>query len=147
MADSTHSLGKYYGARGLVKLQDGPMAGRTWRAPLKRISGVSDWNDRAPGPIGCARTGRWRPVPWRVRPVRMVGWMRFIPAPLRDLGYKLVARSRYALFGQYGRRRCRIRIGSRDSWQKCRVAACRRTGPADKRRPYKEKPDECPALK
>lgn len=32
---------------------------------------------------------------------RVVSWARFLPAVLRDGAYKLVARSRYALFGQY----------------------------------------------
>jgi len=32
---------------------------------------------------------------------RTVGWTRFIPAALRDGAYRLVARSRYALFGPY----------------------------------------------
>lgn len=32
---------------------------------------------------------------------RTVGWTRFIPVGLRDGAYKLVARSRYALFGRY----------------------------------------------
>lgn len=32
---------------------------------------------------------------------RLVTWMRVLPRGLRDFGYKLVARSRYALFGEY----------------------------------------------
>jgi predicted DCC family thiol-disulfide oxidoreductase YuxK len=32
---------------------------------------------------------------------RAVGWTRFIPAAVRDLAYKVVARFRYALFGKY----------------------------------------------
>lgn len=63
---------------------------------------VPDWNDPAPGAYqlrtdgalaACAVAGGGL---WRA-----VGWMRFIPAAVRDLGYKLVARSRYALFGEY----------------------------------------------
>ena len=63
---------------------------------------VPDWNDPAPrayrlrtdGALAASAVvgGGWG---------RAVGWMRFIPAVVRDLGYKLVARSRYALFGQY----------------------------------------------
>ncbi len=32
---------------------------------------------------------------------RLVTWLRVLPRGLRDFGYKLVARSRYALFGAY----------------------------------------------
>lgn len=32
---------------------------------------------------------------------RLVTWLRVVPAGLRDPFYKLVARSRYALFGEY----------------------------------------------
>lgn len=63
---------------------------------------VPDWNVPAPGgarlrtdgALGALAVvgGSW----WRA-----LGWTRFIPAPARDLAYKLVARSRYALFGQY----------------------------------------------
>jgi predicted DCC family thiol-disulfide oxidoreductase YuxK len=31
---------------------------------------------------------------------RVVSWMRVIPAPLLDLGYRLVARTRYRFFGR-----------------------------------------------
>ena len=63
---------------------------------------VPDWNEPAAGAYrwrtdgalaACAVVGGGL---WQA-----VGWMRFIPAGVRDLGYKLVARSRYALFGQY----------------------------------------------
>ena len=63
---------------------------------------VPDWNNPAPGAYrlrtagalaACAVVGGGL---WRA-----VGWARFIPAGVRDLGYKLIARSRYALFGQY----------------------------------------------
>ena len=63
---------------------------------------VPDWSDPARGPYrlrtdgvlgACAVVGGGL---WRT-----VGWTRFIPAVLRDGAYKLVARSRYALFGQY----------------------------------------------
>lgn len=32
---------------------------------------------------------------------RMISWLRVLPGGLRDFGYRLVARFRYALFGQY----------------------------------------------
>ncbi len=63
---------------------------------------VPDWNEPVAGAYrlrtdgalaaGAVVGGGW----WQA-----VGWMRFIPAGVRDLGYKLVAGSRYALFGQY----------------------------------------------
>jgi predicted DCC family thiol-disulfide oxidoreductase YuxK len=49
---------------------------------------------RTRGVIGVldALGGVWRVLAWA---------LRLVPAPLRDLGYKLVARLRYALFGPY----------------------------------------------
>lgn len=32
---------------------------------------------------------------------RRITWLRILPRGLRDFGYKLIARSRYALFGKY----------------------------------------------
>ena len=32
---------------------------------------------------------------------RVVAWLRILPAGLRDLFYKLIARTRYAIFGKY----------------------------------------------
>ncbi len=62
---------------------------------------VPDWNQPAAGaPLlrtsgalaACAEVGgAWRAV----------AWLRVLPAWLRDPFYKLVARSRYALFGTY----------------------------------------------
>ena len=63
---------------------------------------VPDWNHPAAGAYrlrtagalaacAVANGGLWRAV----------GWMRFIPGGVRDLGYRLVARSRYALFGEH----------------------------------------------
>ena len=31
----------------------------------------------------------------------ILAWIRFIPRPLRDCGYKLVSRVRYAIFGEW----------------------------------------------
>ena len=61
---------------------------------------VPDWNRTADAPLlrtngalaACAEVGGV----WRV-----VAWLRVLPAWLRDPFYKLVARSRYALFGAY----------------------------------------------
>jgi predicted DCC family thiol-disulfide oxidoreductase YuxK len=62
---------------------------------------VPDWNDpkwgapqlRTTGALGAAVVvgGIWR----------VVSWLRILPAWLRDPGYKLVARTRYAFFGEY----------------------------------------------
>lgn len=63
---------------------------------------VPDWADpargtyrlRTDGALGaCAVVGGGL---WRA-----VGWTRFMPVTLRDIAYKLVARSRHALFGKY----------------------------------------------
>jgi len=62
---------------------------------------VPDWNDPVPGTYllrtngalaACAEVGGV----WRV-----FAWLRIVPAVLRDPFYKLVARTRYALFGTY----------------------------------------------
>ncbi|MBI2814652.1 MAG: DUF393 domain-containing protein [Opitutae bacterium] len=69
---------------------------------FKSLVFVSDWNrplrgayrvrtDGALSACAVVGGGLWR----------MVGWTRFIPRILRDGAYKLVARSRYALFGKY----------------------------------------------
>ncbi len=62
---------------------------------------VPDWNQpgahapllKTEGALAAARVagGGWR----------RVAWVRIVPRALRDLGYKGVARSRYALFGKY----------------------------------------------
>ena len=54
-----------------------------------------DWRYlRTRGVIGVLDTlgGIWRIIAW-------TAWL--VPGPLRDFGYKLVARTRYALFGAY----------------------------------------------
>ncbi len=51
-----------------------------------RSAGVAAVLQCLPGPGGWARVGRW---------------LAKVPAPLRDGGYALVARTRYALFGPY----------------------------------------------
>lgn len=75
---------------------------------------VPDWSDSARGNYrlrtdgvleACAVVGGgW----WRT-----VGWTRFIPAALRDGIYRLVARSRYALFGK-----CRPTPLPEPEWEK-----------------------------
>ena len=62
---------------------------------------VPDWNKPVPGGYklrtdgvlaAAAEVGGW----WR-----LVTWTRVLPAGLRDFFYRLVARSRFALFGKY----------------------------------------------
>ena len=62
---------------------------------------VPDWNQPAPGAYRLRTAGICGAANeigglWRV-----MSWTRFLPAALRDGAYRLVARSRYALFGQY----------------------------------------------
>ena len=63
---------------------------------------VPDWNEAAPGACRLRTAGALAALNvvgggWGLA----LGWIRFIPAPIRDLGYKLVARSRYSLFGKH----------------------------------------------
>jgi predicted DCC family thiol-disulfide oxidoreductase YuxK len=63
---------------------------------------VPDWDDRGAGAYRLRTDGALAALAvvggagWR-----LLGWTRFLPAVLRDLAYRLVARSRYALFGEY----------------------------------------------
>ena len=62
---------------------------------------VPDWDDPTPGAYQLRTTGALHAAVevgglWRV-----VAWLRFVPAGLRDPFYRLVARIRYALFGRY----------------------------------------------
>lgn len=62
---------------------------------------IPDWNNQAHGAYRLRTAGVLGAADeiggiWRV-----VSWSRFIPAVLRDGAYKLVAWSRYALFGKY----------------------------------------------
>ena len=62
---------------------------------------VPDWHRpvrgayrlRTDGALAAAATvgGGWR----------IISWLRVLPGGLRDFGYRLIARSRYALFGEY----------------------------------------------
>lgn len=42
------------------------------------------------------RLARWLPFPWSLG-----AWLRIVPRPLRDLGYDVVARIRYRVFGRH----------------------------------------------
>jgi Uncharacterized protein conserved in bacteria len=101
--------------RFLLREDDGavlrfaPLQGRVGQDALKRAGlPTSDFDSilfledkdaerghlRTRGVIGVLDTlgGVWRLLAWLAR---------FVPGPLRDLGYKLVARTRYRLFGPY----------------------------------------------
>ncbi len=78
---------------------------RAQRLPLADFDSlvfVPDWNEPAPGAYQLRTAGALAASAvvggglWR-----SVGWTRFLPAVVRDLGYRLVARSRHALFGAY----------------------------------------------
>jgi predicted DCC family thiol-disulfide oxidoreductase YuxK len=62
---------------------------------------VPDWNQPAPGAYQLRTGGALAALHELGGAWRVLAGLRFVPAPLRDLCYKLVARSRYALFGQY----------------------------------------------
>lgn len=62
---------------------------------------VPDWNNQAPGAYRLQTSGVLGAADeigglWRV-----ISWARVLPGALRDGAYKVVARSRYALFGEY----------------------------------------------
>jgi len=62
---------------------------------------VPDWNDSLAGAARLRTDGALSAAAevggfWRV-----VSWLRILPAWLRDPFYKLIARTRYALFGTY----------------------------------------------
>jgi predicted DCC family thiol-disulfide oxidoreductase YuxK len=62
---------------------------------------VPDWNDQAPGAHKLRTAGVLAAFGLLGRPWRAASWLRVVPAFLRDPAYKLVSRSRTALFGKY----------------------------------------------
>jgi predicted DCC family thiol-disulfide oxidoreductase YuxK len=62
---------------------------------------VPDWGHPAYGAYRLRTDGALAAVAVVGGIWRLVTWMRVLPGWLRDAGYKLVARTRYALFGQY----------------------------------------------
>jgi predicted DCC family thiol-disulfide oxidoreductase YuxK len=62
---------------------------------------VPDWNNPAPGAYQLRTDGALGAADELGGPWRALAWARFIPRALRDLGYRLVARSRHTLFGRY----------------------------------------------
>ncbi len=62
---------------------------------------VPDWNNQQPGAARLRTAGALGAAAEVGGVLRVVSWLRILPAWLRDPCYKLVARSRYALFGEY----------------------------------------------
>jgi predicted DCC family thiol-disulfide oxidoreductase YuxK len=62
---------------------------------------VPDWNDQAHGAYLLRTTGALAAFAELGGPWRAVARLRAIPAVLRDPFYKLVSKTRYALFGEY----------------------------------------------
>lgn len=62
---------------------------------------VADWNNPAPGGYELRTDGALAAAALVGGVWRLVAWTRVLPRGLRDFGYRLVARSRYAIFGEY----------------------------------------------
>jgi len=62
---------------------------------------VPDWDLRDPGARLLRTDGALAALAETGGSWRAVTWLRIIPAGVRDAAYKLVARTRYALFGEY----------------------------------------------
>ena len=62
---------------------------------------VPDWNDPRPGAYQLRTGGALAAAGEVGGGWKALTWLRLVPAPLRDLLYKGVARTRYTLFGKY----------------------------------------------
>ena len=62
---------------------------------------VPDWGNRSPGGYMLRTSGALAALGELDRPWRALSWLRVVPAILRDPVYKLVSRTRMALFGRY----------------------------------------------
>lgn len=62
---------------------------------------VPDWNNPVPGGFRLRTNGALAAAAEVGGVWRLVAWLRVLPAWSRDPFYKLVARTRYALFGAY----------------------------------------------
>ena len=62
---------------------------------------VPDWDDPVPGGYRLRTDGALAACDVAGGAWRFLVWLRILPQWLRDLLYKLVARTRYALFGSY----------------------------------------------
>jgi predicted DCC family thiol-disulfide oxidoreductase YuxK len=62
---------------------------------------VPDWERRAPGARLLRTDGAIAAFAEAGGAGRAVAWLRFVPRVVRDAAYRLVSRTRYALFGEY----------------------------------------------
>ena len=62
---------------------------------------VPDWNTQAAGAYRLRTDGALSAAAVVGGAWRLITWLQILPRALRDAVYKLVARSRYALFGKY----------------------------------------------
>ncbi len=62
---------------------------------------VDDWTTRDPGAYRLRTAGALAAADEIGGMWRIAAWARFVPAALRDAAYRIVARSRYALFGTH----------------------------------------------
>jgi len=62
---------------------------------------VPDWGNQARGAYLLRTSGALAAFAELDRPWRAVSWLRLVPAFLRDPVYKLISRTRTALFGKY----------------------------------------------
>ena len=74
---------------------------------------VPDWGSQARGAFLLRTSGALAAFAELDRPWRAVSWLRLVPAFLRDPIYKLISRTRTALFGKY-----RPRPLSDPAWEK-----------------------------
>jgi predicted DCC family thiol-disulfide oxidoreductase YuxK len=62
---------------------------------------VPDWERRAPGERLLRTDGAAAAFAAAGGAGRIIAWLRFVPSFLRDAGYRLVSRTRFAVFGEY----------------------------------------------
>jgi len=99
-------------------LQSGPGQGflRTQGLPTDSFDSlvfVPDWGSQVRGAFLLRTSGALAAFAELDRPWRAVSWLRLVPAFLRDPIYKLISRTRTALFGKY-----RPRPLSDPAWEK-----------------------------
>jgi predicted DCC family thiol-disulfide oxidoreductase YuxK len=94
-----------------ARLKFAPLQGAPAQAYLKKqglptadfdsLVFVPDWNTQAAGAYQQRTDGALSAAAVAGGAWRLITWLRVLPRALRDAVYKLVARSRYALFGKY----------------------------------------------
>jgi predicted DCC family thiol-disulfide oxidoreductase YuxK len=62
---------------------------------------VANWNSANRKDFSLRTTGVLRVCDEIGGPIKLLGWLRIFPEWLRDPFYRLVAKTRYALFGEY----------------------------------------------